>query len=83
MRRFYTDRQTDTHTDRLAQTGYLIVHRRKLFVGDKNIIQSQLHPAEIDLEAEWTIALVQSIHSIASKDVGVKQQVSEQLTKRN
>ena len=35
MRRFYTDRQTDTHTDRLAQTGYLIVHRRKLFVGDK------------------------------------------------
>ena len=34
MRRFYTDRQTDTHTDRLAQTGYLIVHRRKLFVGD-------------------------------------------------
>ena len=50
---------------------------------EKNIIQSQLHPAEIDLEAEWTIALVQSIHSIASKDVGVKQQVSEQLTKRN
>ena len=50
---------------------------------EKNLIQSQLHPAEIDLEAEWTIALIQPILSMASKDVGVKQEVSKQLTKRN
>ena len=44
------DRQTDTQTDRLAQTGYLIVHRRKLFVGDKNIHYKE---TEIVVNPSW------------------------------
>ena len=47
MRWFYTDRQTHTHTDRLAQTGYLIVHRRKLFVGDKKARITRSHAPRV------------------------------------